>query len=238
MPLRILVVTSCSGSKAFSIPNQLTLTDFQTGGQHLSERTKELERYSLPAAQMYTGRQHPLILRALQKLIDRGFPHQVSLVIVSAGYGLLQANDPIVPYDVTFTSPELSGKKGLSWARHQQLTPDLQREIDQNDLVIFLLGDDYLSALDLPLRTKPEQTLVFMATEKRCEALHRHQAKVGCTGLNNAHAKQFSYGLTGLRGLLFEHLAAEWLSDAQAVNSWYESPQEALNRFMAQSVTE
>lgn len=232
MSLRILIVTSCSGSKAFSVPNQLTLADFQAGEEYLAARTEELSAYSLPAAEMYTGKQHPLILKGLQQLRDQHFPHELTLVIVSAGYGLLQATDPIVPYDITFASDELSGKKGKAWARVRHLTPDLQQQVDQSDLVIFLLGDDYLSAIDLPLNTTPEQTLIFLATEKKCAAVRQHQAKVGCAGLNNAHARQFSYGLVGLRGLLFERLADKWLHEKGSLEHWYSHPQEALDEFM------
>lgn len=181
---------------------------------------------------MYTGRQHPLIVRGIQRLRDEGFPHEVKLVIVSAGYGLLQADQPIVPYDVTFARPELSGKKGRAWANERHLTADLQAEVNQSDLVFLLLGDDYLAALELPLHTTPDQTLIFLATEKRCEPLRRHQAKVGCVGLNNAHAKQFAYGLTGLRGRLFELLVEQWLADEQALEHWHLQPQHALDSLL------
>ena len=99
--MKVLVVTSCTNRKKYKSTNQLQPEDFLSV-ERLAARSAELKSFKTPAAEMYTGRQHTLLMEGLEQVRAYYGENVVDLHIISAGYGLLSESDVIVPYNVTF----------------------------------------------------------------------------------------------------------------------------------------
>ena len=157
--MRILVITSCTGRKKHKPPNQLKYEDFASP-ERLHQRTAELKDFETPAAEMYTGQQHQHLMAGLEG-IRKGYGSAgIDLHIISAGYGLLAEDDVIVPYNVTFSGLN----KGDLFARSNslQLHKHVKTLIARYDLVFFLLGKEYVQALQLPFEVPDTIVQIFL----------------------------------------------------------------------------
>ena len=98
----IAVLTSCTSTKQYKPSHELTQKDFaDLSADAQGRRIAELSEYTLPAYQMYTGNQHARLIAGIEDLRANG--STVDLHIISAGYGLIGGNQPIVPYECTFS---------------------------------------------------------------------------------------------------------------------------------------
>jgi hypothetical protein len=141
---RITVITSCTGEKALSPPNQLALTDFQLGDEHVREREAELP--CIPAEQLYTGQQHLRLMRGVHAARARGV--DVTIWIVSAGYGVVSGDRYLAPYEATFNT--MSRTESTSWANALNIPLTVKRILaEPADYSFLLLGDRYMDACQL-----------------------------------------------------------------------------------------
>ena len=157
--MRILVITSCTGRKKHKPPNQLKYEDFASP-ERLHRRTAELKDFKVLAAEMYTGQQHQHLVAGLEEVRKVYGSAVVDLHIISAGYGLLAEDDIIVPYNVTFQN--LKTKQLLARSNRFQLHERVETLISGYDLVFFLLGKEYVQALQLPLEVPDTVTQIFL----------------------------------------------------------------------------
>ena len=157
--MRILVITSCTSRKKHKPENQLQLEDF-TSRERLHRRTAELKDLKVPAAEMYTGQQHQHLMAGLAEVRKVYGSAVVDLHIISAGYGLLAEDDVIVPYNVTFSGLNKAGL--LARSNRLQLHEHVVTLISGYDLVFFLLGKEYVQALQLPLEVPDTVTQIFL----------------------------------------------------------------------------
>lgn len=200
MSKRILVVTSCTGEKLHKPENQLTIDDFKDPIK-LTQRENELNEYRVPAGNMYTGNQHVFLMKGIEQYRKSG--NKVDLEIISAGYGLINENKLIVPYEVTFNSMDSTTIK--QWARKQEITTNLQKKIKNYDLIFFLLGDKYLQSVEWPLTITPDQKIIFFAGESsKSKVLVEENYYLMSIG--ESEAKKFRCGLIGIKGHLFAKL--------------------------------
>ena len=156
--MKILVITPCTAKKIHKPSNQLQQKDFNPPGW-LNRRTRELERYETPAAEMYTGDGHRRLMNGvknLQRTFGRGI---VDVRIISPGYGLLGEETRIVPYEYTFKGQN----QEEIWKRSRKLGihEEIKRLLPSYDLAFFLLSDDYVTACLLPFRV-PNSTQIFL----------------------------------------------------------------------------
>ena len=157
--MRILVITSCTGRKKHKPRNQLKCEDFDSS-ERLRQRTAELKDFKDSAAEMYTGQQHQYLMAGLKQLRGSYSQTVADLHIISAGYGLLGESEIIVPYNVTFTGlkkPEL-----LACSNSLQLHEGVKTLITDYDLVFFLLGREYVQALQLPFEVSRKVSQIFL----------------------------------------------------------------------------
>ncbi len=200
MSNRILVITSCTGEKLYKPDNQLVFDDFQHS-DILKQREKELSDYKTSASEMYTGSQHLALMNGIKEYRSKG--GEIDLCIISAGYGLLSEETLIVPYEVTFNTMDSFAIK--RWARQLKITQNLQEKIENYDLIFFLLGDKYLQAVEWPLNLQENQkTLFFAGGSSKSRLLNWKNYCVLTIGENEA--KEFKYGLIGIKGYLFAQL--------------------------------
>lgn len=197
---RILVVTSCTGEKLHKPENQLTIEDFQNIDR-LNRRENELDNYKTTAADMYTGKQHLALMDGINSYRSAG--GEIDLAILSAGYGMLREGDMIAPYEVTFN--QMNSAKIHSWSNQIKVTECLQNYIANYDLIFFLLGDKYLQAIDLPLKIKDSQKLIFFAGQSSSSKILWDNGEY-MMGIGVKEAKKFRSGLIEIKGYLFAQL--------------------------------
>ncbi len=162
-------MSSCTGEKDVrECPYSLTGADFDDPAT-LLRREAELSRWALPAVRLYTGWQHRYMMMGVNAIRRRYGSAACALKIISAGYGLVDENRNLVPYEATF-----QGKRKRSiHDRAQKLgIPEaLRQAIRDFEAVIFLLGKEYLLSTHPPLVPGPEQRFVFL-TSKRDIPMH------------------------------------------------------------------
>ncbi|MBW4616376.1 MAG: queuine tRNA-ribosyltransferase family protein [Desmonostoc vinosum HA7617-LM4] len=219
---RILIITSCTGEKRFKPANQLTIEDFKDT-ERLTERTKLLTKFSCPSGQMYTGLQHLRVMEGVDILRSRFGKEAVDVKIISAGYGLITEDKVIVPYSVTFNS--MKSAEIYSWANFIKIHESFQQAIVEYDLVFVLLGDKYLRALNLPVETHQNQTLIFLASNKSLDCIISGNAKSEVLTFSNADASRFGCALVGLKGQLLKLIATEIREKPDLLEELHNNPQ-------------
>lgn len=222
----LLVISSCTGAKLSKPAHQLILDDFKQGKAHVKEREAELQDAITSARRMYTGQQHVLVSQGFDLLNSQ--KNVIStLKIISAGYGLIDDQDFIAPYETTFN--DLSSKEVAQWSRELGIHADLNAAIRDYDIVVFLLGEGYLKAAELPLDSTPEQSFIFLVSGGSAKTLPEHTAKQAVMTLGNKDAKRFGYGLVGLKGFLFHQLARMIAENPNVLRDWHRDPQTAID---------
>lgn len=218
---RVLVITSCTGEKQSKPENQLVLADFKNVDR-LRQREAELADFSTTAGTMYTGMQHLRLMEGVLQWRGALGQNAVDLSILSAGYGLIEEDRLIVPYEVTFNG--MKGHEVDGWARSLGLHNAFEKAIAPYDLIFLLLGENYLRSLTMPVETRPDQTLVFLASNSSTRFIRTLAANTFILPLSNADAKRYRYGLVGLKGFLFKRFAEAVCKDAELLKAVYEEP--------------
>ncbi|MCG9128265.1 hypothetical protein JT359_11750 [Candidatus Poribacteria bacterium] len=157
--MKILVITSCTSKKKYKPSNQLIYEDFAST-ERLQQRTEELRNCSLPTVEMYTGLQHLYLMEGIKLIRDKYGTDIVDLNILSAGYGLLKEKQTIVPYNITFQG--LKKNDIIERSDNLQIHKDTAESAGKYDLIFFLLGKEYVQALQLPFLNIVETTLIFL----------------------------------------------------------------------------
>jgi hypothetical protein len=198
---RLLVISSCTAKKAVKVP-ALTRDDF-ADPDRLVQREHELARVRRPAAEMYTGQQHVYLTRGVDRLRRAFGDDFVDVLIVSAGYGLIEADRAICPYDVTFNG--MRKAEAQAWARHLGVPSDVRAALEDVEVAIFLLGSSYLNAIDLPIAARNGQRLIFLA--KPSESSRLAGAGVVTVPAGKSETARYGSALVALKGKMFERFA-------------------------------
>jgi len=197
--MRVVVITSCTGEKNAAAGQALSKEDFERGRDHIHEREEDLEEHMLPAEAMYSGQQHVRLMRGVKELREKE-DHDIELQIVSAGYGLIPADQEIAPYECTFSGMRKSELR--EWACELNIPRDFREVLGEDfDLGLVLLGNDYLEAcaLDEDLNLGGP-TLFFSSASAAEQIVEIENAKA--VALGNGEAGRFSCGLVSLKGEL------------------------------------
>jgi hypothetical protein len=214
--MKIQVITSCTGEKRHSAPNQLVQEDFR--GLHdcagFKSREQSLSEFALPAEDLYTGQQHARLMSGVQKIRRSLSVDVIDLWILSAGYGLIASDQRIVPYECTFQGMK-SGDL-CEWADHLRI-PETAREVlaTPADFTLVLLGESYLRALNLDGSVEFKSPTLFFTSDKARRFVQGH-GKLRVVTLSNADTKRFSCGLVGLKGELGKRLLASIAKEGDA----------------------
>ena len=128
----------------------------------ISQCTKKKSHKECMAIDMYQGGEHNRISEGIQHLWknmhlskhrqDNGYPQALHWYILSADYGLINNWKKIKPSEKSF-SYMFRNEDIKSYADSKNVHSIAQDLINQYDLVIYLLGREYLVALGLPFET-------------------------------------------------------------------------------------
>lgn len=180
----------------------------------LADRERTLADYMCPAVDMYAGPHHDNVKKGIRDLRER-FGHDcVDLKIISAGYGLLDEEAVIAPYDITFTG--MDGGHLDEWSRRLGIHDDIEAAIQMYDLVVFLLGKEYLRAVHLPVKfDRDRQRLVFIVSDSSLPFVN-YDEDYGMVSVGNREVHDFGAAAVALKGRLFRLFA-----EAVIKNDWY-----------------
>lgn len=199
----VLVISACSGSKARD-EEKLVYEDFKSN--NFNEREKQLSEYSLPAKKMYTGQEHKYIKDAVRKLEDH-----VSLdwKIISAGYGMLDSDEEIVPYEITFNDDKIDTRE---WSKEIGIPEDFFSAVEDYDLVIVALGTEYLKGLDLRNREISEDSEIIFLNGKSATRELPEQDNIERVPVGSKQQKEFGKMMIRLKGWLLNQYAGNMAS--------------------------
>jgi hypothetical protein len=198
--MRLLVIGSCTGEKEIhDCPCLLTEADFDDP-LVLRRREAELSAWGLPPTRLYAGWQHRYMTKGIDAIRQRFGASCCTLKIISAGYGLVDEHRMLVPYEATFQGrPE-------QWVceRAQKLgIPQAIRESAQGyEVVVFLLGKEYLLSTHPPLAPDLNQRFVFFSSNLRIP--FDPDSTVIPAGKGET---RFGAGMVSLKGKMFELFA-------------------------------
>ncbi|MBN2801019.1 MAG: hypothetical protein JXX28_17910 [Deltaproteobacteria bacterium] len=207
--MKIRILTSCTRLKALHHPEPLRLPDFQQGGAHLLARSQALAREagSLPAGELYTGAQHLELLRGVRA--GRAAGLELELWVLSAGYGLIPEDRPLVPYDVTFNGMRAAEER--AWAEHLGLPQAMREWLAQPaDQALVLLGVPYLRACALSADTPLGAPTAFTTGPRAARRLPRG-ASAWVHTLEDA--RRLGVSLGGIKGAMGRRAIEAWAED-------------------------
>jgi hypothetical protein len=220
--MRILILTSCTGEKLLSPPDQLTMDDFRAGTKFVREREKAISSGLVPTEQLYTGMQHRRLMRGVAAA-RQSIGIQLDLWVLSAGYGWVPGHQPIAPYEATFTGMGTAALQ--SWANTLR-APERFLELvsEPYDVAFVLLGENYLQACAIAGATRLAGQTVFLcgggSRNKLPDLANAHYVVVA-----NAEASRFGCGLVGLKGELAARALEQLAVNPQRLKSLLQSPQ-------------
>jgi hypothetical protein len=198
--MNILVIGSCTKAKNIrNCAGPLTQADFDAPSV-LQRREAELSAWALPARELYTGWQHRYMMNGVKALRGRFGSSACSLKIVSAGYGLVDEEQRLVPYEATFQGRppkwihERSNRLGIPTA--------MRKAVIGYDAVMFLLGKNYLISTHPPLAPELKQRFIFFTSEVGL-AFHSNSTILPA----GPKETRFGAAVMTLKGKMFELLA-------------------------------
>jgi len=228
--VRIVVITSCTGEKAVEHEQALLLEDFKAGEAHIKEREAFLEACLTSAEALYTGQQHVRLMRGIERIRNRTSDQDVSinleLHILSAGYGLVPAEQKLAPYEATFTG--MKAKELREWSTELQI-PSAFREVlsEPYDLALLLLGDAYLTSCQLDESIEWGGPTLAFCGSRMAKKLSKISTLTKIP-LANPQAKRFSCGLIGLKGELCARLLGQLSEKPELLTTFVEAEPDFL----------
>jgi|HubBroStandDraft_2_1064218.scaffolds.fasta_scaffold21672_4 hypothetical protein len=198
--MKLLVVGSCTGEKDIrDCPSLLKEADFDDPAASV-HREAELSRWALPAARLYTGWQHRYMMMGVSAIRQRFGSAACALKIVSAGYGLVDEDRSLVPYEAKF---QHKPRKWISERAQKLGIPQaLRQAVRDYEVVIFLLGKEYLLSTHLPVEPGDTQRLIFLTSNTNLP--FHPSSTIVPAGLQET---RFGAGLVALKGKMFELFA-------------------------------
>ena len=158
--MKILIFASCSKTKSIKYPHQPNCNEITSKGMKEKYLLQFPEKKT--AKDLYRGAIN-ISLNSAIKLLREYF--DVSYYIISAGFGIVNENELVPPYECTFS--ELTKKQIEERAELLNIPTDYKKLIEQEqpDLIYLEVGKDYLQALGEWDKDLPCKTLAFANSE-------------------------------------------------------------------------
>jgi len=142
--VRFLVVGSCGKKKLYNPDEQPTCSDIDPN-HDINYWKKRLQKFCVSARDIYTGPQNTELVKAVD-LLRTIAKVEVQLIIVSAGFGVLQEQDLIPPYDCSFTNMKMAKVRKRS--QELKIQSSITKIANKGfDIAYLALGKRYLASL-------------------------------------------------------------------------------------------
>jgi len=211
--MRLLIIGSCTKDKDYNGTRNRPLglvvpTDYPDFDN--TSIMSVLTTYCKNAGDLYRGKAHIKIKEAVDQLKRKGV--NVDYCIISAGYGLIELNQEIIPYDITF-----QGKRPttiISASNALQIPQNVQEKISSYDAIIFALAHDYLISIQFDIIAGlNEKKLVFIDSQSsysKNEDIYQSLKKQKCNVNNWLVINPRSHGgPTPFRGYILKEIAGK-----------------------------
>lgn len=193
--------------------------------EHRQQVEARLADHSLPAAEMYTGKHHRLVIEGMQAVWQQWGRQVLDLAILSGGYGVLRADEVIIPYDVSLD--EFSGEALADWGATLQIPAKAAALVRQYDLVFLLLGGSYLAVLDLPLDVPDSVQQIILTGQDSMELVPPEPNLHPFVAAEAVAARRWHVKAPHVRGFLFGRLCAQVVQHGPGLLEWlYHHPQD------------
>ncbi|OVE82976.1 DUF6884 domain-containing protein [Natronolimnobius baerhuensis] len=199
----ILIIDQCSNKKSYPDESPVFAAPAidEAGLEALCNRN---DAVCLPARKLYDGRQQRYIDEAVDSL--RSNENSVDRYFISAGFGLVEEDDALPPYDVTFA--EMTASEIDSRATSLEITECAIDLLTSNsyDIVFFALGNDYYRALDLSevLPMLSEKTLGVTFNQENLADQHKNVISIPA---RTEQAKEHGSIVVALKGTYLKNVA-------------------------------
>jgi hypothetical protein len=227
--MRTLVISPCSAKKRGDVPDPARAADLaEPERRRLAEA--RLATFAYPAIEMYTGTHHQLVVAGVRAVWERWGPQVLDLAILSGGYGLLPADQVIIPYDVTFD--QFEDDEFATWVTHLEIPQRTAALVREYDLVFYLLSGRYLAALNLPLDVADSVQQIVLTGQKSLDQVPRTANLCPIVAAGGVAARRWHVKAPHVRGFLFRRLCDQVVRHGPALLEWLrDNPQDTEQLF-------
>ena len=202
--MRILIIDQCSGSK--DVPESAPKFDAADIDEHGREALLARDGVpAIPARRLYAGRQQRYIDSAVDRLRATG--DTVDRMYISAGFGLVDEETELPPYEVTFgdMDPEAIDERAVRLVISADVREAIQVE-PPYDVVILALGGDYYRSCELEavIDALPRETYGVVFNH---EELASGRPRVVSIPARTVEAKEHGTIVVALKGRYLQNFA-------------------------------
>ncbi len=227
--IRTLVITPCSAKKRSQIPD-LALAEDLAEPERRRRTEARLAEHALPAAEMYIGKHHRLVMEGVRAVWQHWGHRVLDLAILSAGYGILGADDLVIPYDVTFD--QFEGEALVDWREMLQVPAKAAALASRFDLVFLLLDGSYLAVLEPPLDVSDSVQQIVLTGQDSLELLPAKPNLHAFVAAEAVAARRWHVKAPHVRGFLFQRLCRQVVQHGPGLLEWlYYHPQDTESLF-------
>jgi hypothetical protein len=231
--MRTLVISPCSAKKRGDVPDPALAADLaEPERQRLAEA--RLAAFACPAIEMYTGTHHRLVVAGVHAVWDSWGRHVLDLSILSGGYGLLAADQVIIPYDVTLD--QFEDVEYAAWVARLEIPRRAAMLVREYDLVFYLLDGRYLTSLGLPLDVPGSVQQIVFTDQESFDQVSQTADLHPVLAAGGVAARRWHVKAPHVRGFLFRRLCDQVVQHGPAVLEWLrDSPQDTELLFYKQA---
>ena len=215
--MRTLVITPCSAKKRGDVSEPATAADLADTERREKAKAR-LSAFAHPAVEMYTGAHHRLVMEGVQAVWQHCGREILDVAILSGGYGLLVADQRIIPYDVTFD--QFDEDELIQWVDRLQVPERATELVRQYDLVFYLLSGSYLAVLNLPLDVPDSVQQIVLTGQDSLELVPAAPNLYPIVASEAVAARRWHVRAPHVRGFLFGRLCGQVVRHGPIVLEW------------------
>jgi hypothetical protein len=215
--MRTLVITSCTAEKRGDGPDPAS-ADELADPERRRQAEARLAAFACPAEEMYTGTHHRLVVQGVHAVWQRWGRAVLDLSILSAGYGLVDAREKIVPYDVSFD--EFDEKGVADWVDGLRIRERAAALLREYELVFYLLNRRHLAALGLPLDVPEGVQQIVLTGQDSLDLVPSAPNLYAIVAAEKVAAQRWHIKAPHVCGFLFGRLCNQVVAHGPAVLEW------------------
>ena len=222
--MRTLVLTPCSAKKRSQVLEPALAADLEIPSSGSRSRRDWLTIPCQPPRCTRAGTT-AWSWRACRQYGNSGDTSTLDLAILSGGYGVLHADEMIIPYDVTFD--QFAGEALSDWGAMLQVPTKAAALVRQYDLVFLLLSGSYLAVLDLPLDVPDSVQQIVLTGQDSMELVPSKPNLHPFVAAGSVAARRWHVKAPHVRGFLFGRLCAQVVQHGPGLLEWlYHHPED------------
>lgn len=215
--MRTLVITPCTAQKRGNVPDPARAVDL-ADPERRKQAEARLAAFASPAAEMYTGTHHRLVMEGVRAVWERWGRQVLDLMILSGGYGLLRAEEVIIPYEVSLD--EFDEVSLPEWAARLRIPEEVANCVRDYDLAFYLLHGRYLAVLDLPLEIPASVQQIVLTAEEDLSSLPPGANLYPVVAAEGAAARRWHVKAPHVCAFLFGRLCRQVVQHGPVVLEW------------------